>query len=290
MNVIKGIGLLILAAGAFVFLSPFLTTSVNPDVTLGFLGLLILLLGGLIIASNSFRSRVRLRGAGFLLAVAGWSILSAGLLIAFAGFLWESQVSCSCPASGTCLCGVPLYEMMFSGGILSALVGAASIVVGTLLSRNRPVGTPTLDQNMGVRKKGITALAIALTVVVVFGVFSYWPGVYVTSINQETQFLGGMPSDFRGVMTSPVTQAASGFQVPVGGTFVYILHFNSVPSYPTYTIGKISMGEGFAIANMNASLPLVISPSNPSVSLTFTVRGPYYPYYGPVSFLTTIQK
>jgi hypothetical protein len=71
---------------------------------------------------------------------------------------------------------------------------------------------------------------------------------------------------------------------------VYVLHFSSVPSDPTYKINKISMGEGFGMASVNASLPLEISPDNPSVSLSFSVRAPYYPYYGPVSFLVTVER
>jgi hypothetical protein len=72
LDKIKGAGILILVAGAALFLFPFLTTSVNPDVDLGFLGLLIVLLGGLVLAANSFRKRVHLRGLGSVLAIVGW--------------------------------------------------------------------------------------------------------------------------------------------------------------------------------------------------------------------------
>ncbi len=291
MDVVKKIGLLVLGVGLFVFVFPFVTTSVNPDVTLGFQGLLVTLLGVLVVASNSFRKKVRLGGVGLWFAIGGWLLLSTGLLVAFAGFLFESQVTCSCPASGPCICGVPLYELMFSGGLLAVLSGAATIAVGAVLSRGRPVPARPFDENKTkIGRKGVTALAITLTVIIVFTLFSYWPEVYVTSIDEQTQFVSGIPPDFRGMMTSPTVQTGSGFQLPIGGTFVYVLHFNSVPPYMTYTINRVSTGEGFAIASTNASLPLVISPDNPSVSLLFSVRGPYYPYYGPVSFLVTIEK
>ena len=119
-----------------------------------------------------------------------------------------------------------------------------------------------------------------MTVLVVFTLFSYWPGVYITSVNEQTQFVGGMPLAFGPqnpsglpLMTSPTSSPASGFRLPVGGSFTYILHFNSVPSYPKYGIEVISVNSGFTIASLNASLPLVISASDPSVSISFNVKG-----------------
>jgi hypothetical protein len=86
-----------------------------------------------------------------------------------------------------------------------------------------------------------------LTAVVVFSLFSYWPGVYITSINEQTRFVGGMPLSFGPqnpnglpLMTSPISSPASGFRLPIGGGFTHILHFNSVPSYPKYRIDTIS--------------------------------------------------
>jgi hypothetical protein len=91
-------------------------------------------------------------------------------------------------------------------------------------------------------------------------------------------------------MTCPTSSPASGFRLPVGGGFAYILHFNSVSSYPKYGIETISVSSGFTIASTNASLPLVISAANPSVSIAFNIKGPYYPYYGPASFFLMIQN
>jgi len=297
-------GFLILAAGVLLFLFPFLITRVNPDVGLGFLGLVVALLGGLVLAANSFRMRVQPRGMGLVFAIAGWATLSAGLLISLAGFLLGSQVMCGCPASPAppaspvpCDCFVTLYNLMLYGGFYAAIVGGASIVAGALVSKSRPIESAPPKAGAGVGKKAAVALAIVLTVVVVFSLFSYWPGVYITSINEQTQFAGGMPLAFgpqnpstQPLMTSPISSPASGFRLRVGGSFTYILHFNSVPSYPKYRIDTISVSSGFTIASTNASLPLVISAANPSVSISFNVKGPYYPYYGPASFFLMIQN
>jgi hypothetical protein len=286
------------------FLFPFLTTRVNPDVGLGFLGLVIALLGGLVLAANSFRMRVQPRGIGLVFAIAGWATLSAGLLISLAGFLLGSQVICGCPASPAppaspvpCDCFVTLYNLMLYGGFYAALVGGASIVAGAVVSKSRPIESAPPKAGTRIGKKTAVALAIALSVAVVFSLFSYWPGVYITSVNEQTQFVGGMPLAFGPqnpsglpLMTSPISSPTSGFRLPVGGNFTYILHFNSVSSYQKYRIDSISLTNGFTIASTNASLPLVISPANPSVSISFNIRGPYYPSYGPVSFFLRIQN
>ena len=294
----KGAGILILlvVAGALLFLFPFLTTSVNPDVSLGFLGLLIVLLGGLILAANSFRKRVHLRGLGSVLAIVGWSTFTSGALISFAGFLLGSQVMCLCPASGPCACFVPLYNMMFYGGFFAALAGLGCIVAGTLQSRGQHVGTEPINTKRTIGKKTVAA-TIALTAVIIFAIFSYWLGVYITSINEQTQFVGGAPPivNFQNphappLVTSLTSQPASGLQVPIAGSFIYVLHFNSLPSYSDYRIETISVTNGFTLAGTNASIPLEVSPSNPSVSITFNVSGPFYPYYGSFSFFITIEN
>ncbi len=97
--------------------------------TIGNLGLLALLLGVLVVASDLFAKRVQLQGVTRMLAVAGWSLFSAGLLVGLAGFLLMNQAPCLCPAYGPCPCGVPLYNLMFSGGILTAVVGVVIMVV-----------------------------------------------------------------------------------------------------------------------------------------------------------------
>ncbi len=132
------VGILISVIG-IVFLITFLSKPVNPDVTIGNLGLLTVLLGVLVVASDLFAKRVQLRGTTTMLAVAGWSLFSAGLLVGFAGFLLANQVMCSCPAYGPCTCGVPLYNLMLSAGTLTAVAGAAVITSSSLLVHRRPV-------------------------------------------------------------------------------------------------------------------------------------------------------
>jgi len=129
------LGLAMLALGLALLVS-FLSTSINPNVTLGNLGLLALLLGGLLLTSDLYVRRVRI-GPSFFLAAFGWSVLSAGLLVTLTGFLLGNQVVCSCPANGPCTCDVALYDFMFYGGLLVAFVGATSLIGGTVLSRRR---------------------------------------------------------------------------------------------------------------------------------------------------------
>jgi hypothetical protein len=128
-------GILISITGV-VFLLIFLRTTVNPDVTIGNLGLLALLLGVLVVAFDLFTKKIQLQGVNTIVAVTGWSLFSAGLLVGLAGFLLANQVACSCPeyplANYPCICGVPLYNLMFSGGILTAVAGAAVVIVTRL--------------------------------------------------------------------------------------------------------------------------------------------------------------
>ena len=128
MSITRIAGILISIIGV-VFLLIFLRTTVNSDVTIGNLGLLAVLLGVLVVASDLFAKKVQLQGLTMILAVAGWSLFSAGLLVGLAGFLLANQAPCSCPAYGPCPCGVPLYNLMFSGGILAAVAGAVIMVV-----------------------------------------------------------------------------------------------------------------------------------------------------------------
>lgn len=302
MDKTKIVGIFIIVVGTFLFLFPFLITNVNPDVSLGFSGLVVAFFGGLVLAANSFRKRApHLSGFGLVLAAVGWSTLASGVLISIAGFLLGTQVACSCPASpAPCACFVPLYNVMFYGGIFAALGGMASITAGILISRGRHAEETEhiggAKPKIG-KRKTVVAATIVLTALIIFALFSYWPGVYITSINEQTHFIGGLPSmvDLQNphappLMTSPISQPASGFRVPIGGSFVYVLHFNSIPSYPNYTIETISVTNGFSIARMNASIPLDISPANPSASIAFTVEGPFYPYYGSFSFFMTVQN
>ena len=281
---IKLAGLYIILLGIVLFLF-----------SLRFLGSTLALLGVLVPAANSFRRRVRLQGTGLLLVVGGWATFAAGALISFAGFLLASEVKCFCPATGPCACFVPLYNAMFEGGLIGALLGLVGIAGGSILSWREPgkletPGSPHIGKK-NVGKRTVTVLAIVLTVVVVFGLFSYWPGVYITGIDESTQFIGGMPSPLSPVpfMTSPTSQPTSGFHNPIGGSFTYILHFNSVSSYPNYKIDTISVSAGFSVSS-NTTLPLAISPNDPSVSVVLDVHDPYYPFYGTVAFFLAVEN
>ena len=90
LDTAKIAGLSIVIVGVIMFVFPFSITNVNPNVSLGFAGLMVVLLGVLILAANSFRKRVQLRGLWSMLAAAGWCVLTSGALISFAGFLLGS--------------------------------------------------------------------------------------------------------------------------------------------------------------------------------------------------------
>jgi hypothetical protein len=287
-----------LALGIILLFSPFLATRINPDVSLSLEGVLLAFLGVLVLAANAFGKRVRLQGWGLLLAIGGWVIFGAGTLISLAGFLLESGVACMCPASGPCECFVTLYEVMWHAGFVAALAGLVGIAGGWVISRREQLKpeAPTLprfgSKNIG---KGTAAvLAIALAAVIVFGLFSYWPGVYVTGASQSTQFIGGMPSLAGGGNPLPFTTSMPGeadttFELGLGGSFTYVVHFTSLSSYPDYRVESLSVSFGFS-SSSNASLPLVISPADPSVTVILHVRGPYYPYYGDVYFSMQIEN
>jgi len=141
LNPLRWLGVSILALGALLVLN-FLVTRNNPNVTLGDLGVLALLLGGLAVASDALGIR---RAAhpdssrpGFTLS--GWLLFSAGLLVALAAFLLENQVSCSCPALGPCDCGEAFYGLMLDGGALVAGLGGVIIVAVRKSSRKSATG------------------------------------------------------------------------------------------------------------------------------------------------------
>lgn len=289
-------GLLVLVLGVVMSILPFLVTNVNPDVSLAFLGIITATFGGLIFGADSFRRRIRLQGLTMTLALSGWMALASGVLIGLAGFLLASQVSCGCPASGPCGCTVLLYDTMIVGGLAASLAGAGLLLASSFASKKtRPLEARGRTSRLSGRS--MTTLAAVLTIVVVFAVFSYWPGVFVTSVGGEETFIGGMPAlvDFQHphsppFMTSTTPVPASGLRLPIGGELNYMLHFNSIPSYPKYSISDLAVTGGFSIIAMNASLPVVVSPADPSVSISFTIRGPYYPYYGTLSVSMTIRN
>ncbi len=118
---IAGILILIMGIG---FLLVFLSTTINPSVTAGNLGLLAILLGILVVGFDAFAKKAQLQGVPMTLTLAGWLPFSIGLLVGLAGFLLANQVACSCPASPyPCQCGVLLYSLMVSVGITVAIIG-----------------------------------------------------------------------------------------------------------------------------------------------------------------------
>jgi len=126
------VGLLALVGG-FLLLLPFFTTTVNPNVSLADGALLVLALGGLMMVADVFIRMTKAEGRRMVVVSAGWCIFSAGLLTTFAGSLLGAQVMCSCPAEGPCSCGVPLYSIMFFGGLVVSVAGVAITLVGTKL-------------------------------------------------------------------------------------------------------------------------------------------------------------
>jgi hypothetical protein len=129
-------GLVLSVIGVIFSLGILLTTRVNPNIAIIDIGLLIVLLGVLVVAYDLFAKRSQFRRTDRLLALAGWAFLSIGLLVGFGGFLLANQVACSCPAyPSPCGCGVPLYNLMFWGGTLTALAGVAVIISSSRLAR-----------------------------------------------------------------------------------------------------------------------------------------------------------
>jgi hypothetical protein len=122
------LGVSILAAGALLVLS-FLATRDNPNNTLADLGVLGLLLGGLVVASDVLGiTRAHPDSSRPSFKLSGWLLFSAGLIVASAAFLLQNQVSCSCSAFGPCDCGEAFYGLVLDGGALVAGLGGVIIV------------------------------------------------------------------------------------------------------------------------------------------------------------------
>ncbi len=145
-----GVGVLLLGV---LLIADFFSTNVNPNVAAANFGLLALVLGGLILGADAFRRRASVvfqtptMGRPPMLVTFGWSILSLGLLIGLNGFLLENQVMCSCPATGSCECGVLLYGVMFMGGLVAAVAGAVIVAAGTIVwKRKQRLTIPPLCQ------------------------------------------------------------------------------------------------------------------------------------------------
>jgi hypothetical protein len=117
----------------------FLATPINPSVTLGDLGVLGLLLGGLMVASDALGiGRTPLSGPWTRYSrLSGWLLFSCGLLIVLAAFLLENQVVCSPQAFGNCASGVASYGLALYAGAIVAVFGIV-ITVASRTSSRRP--------------------------------------------------------------------------------------------------------------------------------------------------------
>ena len=123
-------------------LIPFLTTTVNPDVGLADGALMIAAAGVLMVTYDGLLSRANMKGRRRVRGALGWSVMSTGLLIAFGGVLWGSQVACMCPESVSCSCGEGFYAFVIVGGLALAAIGAA-ITTSAVRKRN----STELDEN-----------------------------------------------------------------------------------------------------------------------------------------------
>jgi hypothetical protein len=128
MSRVRWAGVCLLLLGGSLLLM-FISIRVNPSVTAADFGLLSLLLGVIVILFSSMGPRSKTRGT-LLAASLGWLSLGTGSLAALGGFLLENQVSCSCPATGPCQCGVLDYGLMVYVGIALALIGMTGILLG----------------------------------------------------------------------------------------------------------------------------------------------------------------
>lgn len=128
MDRVKNAALLVLLIGVVLLIFPVLVTRVNPDITLSYLGLQLIALAIVVLSANWFRKRVRLSGTGGAVAIAGWPIILAGLLVALEAFFLMNSVACNCPAVGSCDCGMQDYVIVFDLGVLCVGLGALSIV------------------------------------------------------------------------------------------------------------------------------------------------------------------
>jgi hypothetical protein len=123
MTTFSRLGLFLIALGA-VSLVLFFATPVNPNVTLGDLGLLSILGGALFIYLGFLRRRTAPEEQAGSLVVTGWKVFSVGLLVALGAFLLLNQTMC---AEACSLIG---YYAYFYGGLLAAAAGLAMIIVG----------------------------------------------------------------------------------------------------------------------------------------------------------------
>jgi hypothetical protein len=123
MMAFSRLGLVLIALGA-ISLVLFSATPVNPNVTLGDLGLLSILGGALFIYLGFLRRRTAPGEHTNALVVTGWKVLSVGLLVALGAFLLLNQTMCAeaCSPIG--------YYAYFYGGLLAAAAGLAMIIVG----------------------------------------------------------------------------------------------------------------------------------------------------------------
>jgi hypothetical protein len=115
---------LVLLALGIISMVLFFATAVNPNVTLGDLGLLSVLGGALLIYLAFLRRRTTTGERTNALVVTGWKVLSVGLLVALGAFLLLIQTACAeeCDLTG--------YYAYFYGGLLAAAAGLAMIIVG----------------------------------------------------------------------------------------------------------------------------------------------------------------
>lgn len=123
MTTFSRLGLVLIALGA-ISLVLFLATPVNPNVTLGDLGLLSILGGALFIYLGFLRRRTTPGEHTNALVATGWKVLSVGLLVALGAFLLLNQTMC---AEACSLIG---YYAYVYGGLLAAASGLAMIIVG----------------------------------------------------------------------------------------------------------------------------------------------------------------
>jgi len=291
MKASKVAGAVIFFLGAACAAYPVSGPAQNRDIALSAVGLIVAVFGGVVAAPAFFSERFRTRRLGTLISTAGWCLAAAGGAFFLVG---GSQLGllCSCPPIGHCECGDPILKSMFAEGMLIAIAGVAIVVSGLMVERELPAATTPPPPVQGpFRGRRAALLAVALTALLLFSVLDYYPGNYVEGVFESTQFTGGMPdtSPSHPFIISSSTPQPVGWHF-IGSSITYSLTFDSVPSFPNYRITSLSAGGGFAVAGMNATVPLVVSPANPSVTVTLNIRGPIYPFYGSVPILLSIQK
>ncbi|HEV2389829.1 MAG TPA: hypothetical protein VGS04_03800 [Nitrososphaerales archaeon] len=114
-----------MALGALLLLEN-LTANV-PDPNTAYVSFELILLGGLVLASGwAWNRSLAKTGTISLLIVAGLGLLTAGLMVALAGFLLASQTLCGCFARA-CDCGAT-YNTIGDVALFFAAVGALATV------------------------------------------------------------------------------------------------------------------------------------------------------------------